>query len=56
MEDTYPAMKKVLITRITHVKKSDIPAYAKKYYKNKDNIAFSALFPYLNKKAQKISG
>lgn len=24
----------------------------KKYYKNKDNIAFSALFPYLNKKTQ----
>ncbi len=53
LEDAYPLMKKVLITRITHVKKNDIPAYAKKYYKNNDNIAFSALFPYLNKNTQK---
>lgn len=53
LEDTYPLMKNVLITRITHVKKNDIPVYAKKYYKNNDNIAFSALFPYLNKNIQK---
>lgn len=51
LDDTSLPMKKVLITRITPVKKSDIPAYAKKYYK-KDNIAFNALFPYLDKEEQ----
>ncbi len=52
LNNTSLIMKKVLVMRIVPVKKSDIQACAKKYYKNEDNIAFGALFPYLDKKEQ----
>ncbi|MCI9078226.1 MAG: M56 family metallopeptidase [Lachnospiraceae bacterium] len=51
--DTYPVLEKALIARVTYVKKDDILDYARKYYKNKDLIGFSALFPKLDKKEQK---
>lgn len=50
---TYPVLEKVLISRVTYVKSDKIPDYARKYYKNKDLIGFTALFPELNKKEQK---
>ena len=46
-------MEKTLISRVTYVKRDKIPDYARKYYKNKDLIGFTALFPELNKKEQK---
>ncbi len=51
--DTYPVLEKTLISRVTYVKRDKIPDYARKYYKNKDLIGFTALFPELNKKEQK---
>lgn len=50
---SYKKVKRPLVMRVTYVKTSDIPVYAKKYYKNQDITGFSALFPCLGEEDQK---
>lgn len=52
LNNTPLVIERALIMTVIHIDENNIPDYAKKYYKNEDNIAFGALFPYLNKKEQ----